>query len=442
MKSLAKILLFFFLIGCGNDIDETTVDRFITIHGEVLNIYNSPIENADVNLYVSHNLSEDIKTNAEGKFEFSIEAEDLDKLVQVQVRKEGFAKALKTVDEYENDVANVFITLRKYKISEDECNGDPTSSNLVTVKGRIVDLNSNPGKGYVTFENNDDQILYSYTDKEGYFEASLKPTTAYSITYNTNCISQKIEQWSTDPLGHAPSEVFKFLDFENSFPEGFQLPEYVILKPLKEFNIIGNVINCNGGLVTNGKIIFSDFWEIPISDGRIDVSFLDCFEVQDSYTYVIEDYDKNARSLVLTSDVVGNTLDLGTVDVCAANEHFININIDNITTPFTEAYMRKNIFNLAEIFFKQDDISYIISTGANGVGDFSSSVEIREEGQADRILYNISEPSILFDNFDFDSFYYMSTGNVSGKYEDIQTNVEYDIQAEFRVATVPDFGEY
>ena len=231
-------------------------------------------------------------------------------------------------------------------------------------------------------------------------------------------------------------------EFTNSFNDDFILPAYVVNEPLQEFRINGTAKRCDGTFVTNGKVIFADFFEIPITDGKIDHHTYDCFSLLDNHTFVVEDYDTQKRSELMIRPVVNNVLEMGEVLLCEDLDHSIQLTIDDEMLNLKPGYMMKSIWMFADIFSNADNVNYLISTAGSDVGSYECFVEIKEEGRPDLILRNTNESTVEFVSFDFDNFYGLSQGNLNGEFTDVMTNKAFDISGTFKVRNIPDFGTY
>ena len=454
-------MILLFIISCGEDIDETTITRKITIQGEVINSSQKPLGDVNVTLYISHEKINETNSQADGKFEFSVDEDDFENAIIVQAQKEGYAKNAKSVSNFSDDLAFVYLTMHKSETAQ-ECNGDMSQEGLISVSGYILDQNSNPGKGEVIFQDSDDVEIIGYTDKDGKYEVFVSQSKTYDIIYSTNCMSDLLERIS----GFEPEEIitdltpvgnFRFSEW-NRFNESATLPPYIITSSLQEFTISGSAITCNGNPISEGRVLFEEFWEIPIVDGQIELTTFDCFKIKDEYTFVIEDFINKMTSTVTTAPSNSNILDLGTIQTCEDMITTAELTIDQDNITFTNAYLTSNLERGFEsqstfirspiIAFENDGLRYEIISNAQQEGLYDAWIykyleEKPQENVAGFSIYLSSNtPALHFVEFEFTEFYGASRGTINGEFQNNSTQETQQITGSFTLRRHQEFGEY
>lgn len=464
LKVFSIILLGIVLMhSCGKDIDETTTSRSITIRGTVINSSRGPVDDAEVTMFINGEETEETQTNSDGGFEFFIDEATIAQSIIVKVQKEQYAKAYKEVSDHDDNISLLNFTLNKSE-NISECNGNPFDPNTILSSGRIIDENGNPSKGTVTFSHQDDEDIISYTNADGVFEAFVVKGNFYQVTFSTNCFSKKLDVFSTkeEALSNiGPVENYRFLDERPIFEDNADWGDYIVKAPLEQFTISGQALDCSGNPIQRGRVIFEIFWEIPIINGSIALTTFDCFEPEDNYTYVVEDYENDMHSDILVADRSNNTLELGTVSACTMSMTSATLEINKTSASetflsnhdFKDCYVSPNPIQWLEdqgevrrapkVILVNDDIEIEIESLAIGVGSYQSSIVEIIGATANRyISSNNNELNLHFTSFDYDTFYGLSSGTISGTYKDYQDTYLMTVDGEFTVVSIPNFGEY
>ena len=336
----------------------------------------------------------------------------------------------------------------------EECNGDPRLNGMTSVSGRILSEDGNPSRGSVIVEYAQDETFTTYTDRLGFFEFFVPVATRISIVYSTNCFSETLARFYTieeSKSGIGPVDNFRFFEEFVSTEEDIVLKNYIVKSELIEFNISGNAISCDGSPVSRGRVLFENFWEIPIEDGVISLRTVDCFSIEDSYTFVVEDFDNQTVSQKIAVSSENGILDLGVVSVCEPQEDKGSFTIDDEVFEM-DGYMSPDFYNRFEfegeieqaplLEFSNENESIEVKSHANEVGSFTCQINLLSEGEEDRFFHSNNFITLELTTFNFSTFYGNNTGLISGTFTNIRTQERVEVSGQFTAPTIPGYGEY
>lgn len=300
------------------------IDNRCSITGHVVNLYGNSIAEAEMGLYLDHDLIDTYKTDAEGRFSIMLDLEEamLAKTILVEASYEAgnvpgvgiYSRYVRSVDFDENCMANLDYMLTNIGV-EAFSNGDPLDSELISFKGKIVDMDGNGGLGALTvFRTGLSMSQYaSYTNLNGYYEHFVYPGNSMELHYYTNC------EGALGVTQHDPQSYSYFYVKNLTLTESKVLDDYVVLSSFEEYNISGTVVDCNGDPVVAGELDMGfDFLPnaLPIVDGVVKFKRISCVPLLDQYSISATDFTSGKSTAAMSVSFTNNNLDLGEIIVC------------------------------------------------------------------------------------------------------------------------------